>query len=82
MALIPDKIHYPEIEHSYLLELKSLKTSASDGDVEEAYKQAVKQLAQYANDARLPQMMNGTRIHQVAIVYRGNDLAKIKETAE
>lgn len=82
MALIPDKIHYPEIEHSYLLELKSLKTSASDGDVEEAYKQAVKQLAQYANDARLPQMMNGTHIHQVAIVYRGNYLAKIKETTE
>ena len=82
MALIPDKIHYPEIAHSYLLELKYLKPSASDGDVEEAYKQAAKQLAQYAKDARLPQMMNRTQIHQVAVVYRGSDLVRIGGVTE
>ena len=65
-----------------LLELKYLKPSASDGDVEEAYKQAAKQLAQYAKDARLPQMMNGTQIHQVAVVYRGSDLVRIREVTE
>ena len=39
-------------------------------------------IAQYAKDARLPQMMNRTQIHQVAVVYRGSDLARIREATE
>ncbi len=79
MALLPDKVHYPEIEHSYLLELKYLKPNASDKEIKESFEQACVQLAQYQDDIRLPQMTSGTKLHAVAIVYRGKTIAKLKE---
>lgn len=79
MVLVPDKVHYPEIEHSYLLELKYLKPNVSDNEVKVSSEQADAQLRQYAADARLPQMTNGTELHAVTIVYRGTEIALMKE---
>lgn len=39
---------YPELEHSYLLELKYLPSSASDAEIETARQTAINQLIRYA----------------------------------
>jgi len=61
------------------LELKYLKTGDSDEEGNKALEEARTQLEQYAQDARLPQLMNGKPIHKIAIIYKGNDLWKVTE---
>ena len=79
LTMIPDLTRFPEVAHAYLLELKYLKTGDTDEDGNKALEEARAQLEQYAQDARLPQLMNGKPIHKIAIIYKGNDLWKVKE---
>ena len=48
--LLPDKARYPEIAHSYILELKYLKPAATDAEVETKSLEADTQLQRYSND--------------------------------
>ena len=79
LTMIPDLTRFPEVAHAYLLELKYLKTGDTDEDGNKALEEARAQLEQYAQDARLPQLMNGKPIHKIAIIYKGNDLWKVTE---
>lgn len=79
LTMIPDLTRFPEVAHAYLLELKYLKTGDTDAEGNKALEEARAQLEQYAQDARLPQLMTGKPIHKVAIIYKGNELWKITE---
>lgn len=79
LTMIPDLTRFPEVAHAYLLELKYLKTGDTDEEGNKALEEARAQLEQYAQDTRLPQLMNGKPIHKIAIIYKGNDLWKITE---
>ena len=79
LTMIPDLTRFPEVAHAYLLELKYLKTGDTDEEGNKALEEARAQLEQYAQDTRLPQLMNGMPIHKIAIIYKGNDLWKITE---
>ena len=79
LTMIPDLTRFPEVAHAYLLELKYLKTGDTDEEGNKALEEARTQLEQYAQDARLPQLMNGKPIHKIAIIYKGNDLWKVAE---
>ena len=79
LTMIPDLTRFPEVAHAYLLELKYLKTGDTDEEGNKALEEARAQLEQYAQDARLPQLMNGKPIHKIAIIYKGNDLWKVTE---
>jgi len=61
------------------LELKYLKSTDTDEEGIKALEEAKTQLAQYAQDTRLPQLMSGKPIHKIAIIFKGNDLWKIEE---
>ena len=79
LTMIPDLTRFPEVAHAYLMELKYLKTGDTDEAGNKALEEARAQLEQYAQDARLPQLMNGKPIHKIAIIYKGNDLWKVTE---
>ena len=79
LTMIPDLTRFPEVAHAYLLELKYLKTGDTDEEGNKALEEARAQLEQYAQDTRLPQLMNGKPIHKIAIIYKGNDLWKVTE---
>ena len=79
LTMIPDLTRFPEVAHAYLLELKYLKTGDTDEEGNKALEEARAQLEQYAQDARLTQLMNGKPIHKIAIIYKGNDLWKVTE---
>ncbi|MBM0144860.1 AAA family ATPase [Segatella copri] len=79
LTMIPDLTRFPEVAHAYLLELKYLKTGDTDEEGNKALEEARAQLEQYAQDTRLPQLMNGKPIHKIAIIYKGNDLWKVAE---
>lgn len=79
LTMIPDNVRFPEVAHGYLLELKYIKTTDSDEVGNNAIEEAKAQLEQYAQDPKLPQLMNNHPYHQVVIVYKGNDLWKVEE---
>ena len=79
LTMIPDLTRFPEVAHAYLLELKYLKSGDTDKEGMKALEEAKAQLDQYAQDARLPQLMSGKPIHKIAIIYKGNDLWRVEE---
>ena len=68
--------------HSYILELKYLKTDATDTEAEKQWTDAVAQIKSYAADAKLQSMLHGTRIHLIIVQIKGYDVVKREEVDE
>ena len=74
--LLPDH-RYPMVKHSYILELKYLKTEATEAESEQQWLQAEQQLRQYAQGPRVQQMLRGTQLHLLILQIRGYKLEKL-----
>ena len=72
--LLPDKARYPEISHSYILELKYVKPTATDAEVEAKSMEADGQLQKYANDKIVKRLCSGTQLHLLKTVFRGAEM--------
>ena len=72
--LLPDKIRYPEIAHSYILELKYVNPAASDAQVDEKSREADGQLAKYSQDNIVKRLCAGTQLHLLKVVFRGGEM--------
>lgn len=77
--MLPDKARYPEIAHSYILELKYVKPTATDAEVEAKSTEADGRLHQYANDKIVKRLCQGTRLHLLKVVFRGAEIALCSE---
>ena len=80
--LLPNYTVYPMVAHSYILELKYLKTDATDTEAEKQWTDAVAQIKSYAADAKLQSMLHGTRIHLIIVQIKGYDVVKREEVDE
>ncbi len=69
--LMPDFVHYPMVAHSYILELKYLKTDATKAEAEKQWAEAEKQIRGYAEAPRVRQLTAGTTLHLVILQIRG-----------
>lgn len=74
LLLLPDKARYPEVAHSYVIELKYLKAGATDADAVRAEQEAEEQLRRYAADKGLRRLSEGTALHLITIVFRGPEM--------
>ena len=72
--LLPDKARYPEIAHSYILELKYVKPAATDAEVEAKSVEADTQLQQYSNDKIVKKLCANTQLHLLKAVFRGAEM--------
>ena len=77
--LLPDKIRYPEIAHSYILELKYVNPTASDAQVDEKSREADGQLAKYSQDNIVKRLCAGTQLHLLKVVFRGGETVVCEE---
>ena len=73
--MLPDKARYPEIAHSYIMELKYVKPSATEAEVEAKSRKAEEQLHRYASDKIVKRLCEGTQLHLLKVVFRGADMA-------
>ena len=71
--------NYPELAHSYLLELKYLPSSSTDAEVETARQNAIAQLTRYAQGINIAGTKGHTQLHRLILVWRGMELAVAKE---
>ena len=79
--LLPNYTVYPMVKHSYILELKYLKTDATDAEAEKQWTEAVAQIRTYATDKKLQSMLHGTQLHCIVAQIKGYDLVRMEETA-
>ena len=77
--LLPNHAAYPTVAHSYILELKYLKSDATEAEAERQWAEAVEQVKAYAADRKLQSMLHGTRLHPIVAQIKGYDLLRMEE---
>ena len=70
---------YPDIEHSYVLELKYLPSSSSDAEVAKARETAIGQITRYAQSLNIERTAGHTKVHRLILLWRGIELAVAEE---
>ena len=79
--LLPDKKRYPDIGHSYILELKYAGRTTTDTELETQAEEGRRQLLQYSKDKITLQLAKDTTLHLILLQFRGWDLVKCEEIA-
>ncbi|MCF2659827.1 AAA family ATPase [Parabacteroides distasonis] len=77
--LRPRQEIFTDMEHSYIIELKYLRSKATDAEAEAAVKQAEAQVCRYADTVNVNDNIGHTRLHKVIVVYRGVDMVACEE---
>ncbi len=80
--LLPNYTVYPMVAHSYILELKYLKTDATDAEAAQQWIDAVAQIKTYAADRKLQSMLHSTKLHLIVVQIKGYDVVKREEIVE
>ena len=70
---------FTDMEHSYIIELKYLKSHACDEDVKSAVEQAKAQVCRYADTVTVGESIGQTSLHKVYVVYRGVEMVACGE---
>ena len=70
---------FTDMEHSYIIELKYLKSHATDTEVEVASQQAEAQVCRYADTVNVNDNIGQTHLHKVIVIYRGVEMVVCKE---
>ena len=76
--LLPNYAVYPMVKHSYILELKYLKTEATEAEASRQWAEAVEQIKTYAADKKLQSMLHGTQLHCIVVQIKGYDTVRIE----
>ena len=79
LFLMPDLVRYPAIRHSYIIELKVLKTSDTDERASRQWAEATDQLHTYAQGRKVQLMTAGTTLHLIVLQMRGTELHRLEE---
>lgn len=77
--LLPDKQRYPDIEHSYIIELKYAARTTTDVELAAQVEEGHRQLFQYSEDKKARQLATGTTLHRLLIQFRGWDMVRCEE---
>lgn len=79
LFLMPDHSRYPEVAHSYIVELKYLSAKDSAEKAEAQWEDAVRQIHGYAEGGKVRQMCRGTELHLIVMQFQGWELARMEE---
>lgn len=77
--LFPDKKRYPDVEHSYIIELKYASRNATDKELEIQAEEGRYQLLRYSEDKAARRLAEGTTLHRLLLQFRGWDLVRCEE---
>ena len=70
---------FTDMGHAYIVELKYLKSQASDADVQAAVEKAKAQVCRYADTVNVNAHIAHTQLHKVYVIYRGVEMVACEE---
>ncbi len=75
ILLLPNLLHFPDIEYSYLIEMKYIKPSEySEAKLEEKIKDAKEKLNKYKNDDSLKNLTGKTATISLILIFSGIEI--------
>lgn len=77
--LMPDRIRYPEVTHSFIFELKYLPKKDYETKAEAQWQEAVTQIRDYAQGEKVKVMCQDTQLHCVVMQFAGWELKRMEE---
>ncbi|MDD6766908.1 MAG: PD-(D/E)XK nuclease domain-containing protein, partial [bacterium] len=77
--LMPDLERYPDIRHSYIIELKYLPMTATQTEADKQWHEAVEQIRGYAQGQVVHRMIGKTQLHLLIAQLKGYDLLKLDQ---
>ena len=77
--LCPLVENFPDMQHSYIVELKYAKSKDTDAHVQQLYQNAVAQVIRYAESEVVASAVKTTQLHKIVIVYKGTEMVVSKE---
>ena len=80
--LFPDRMRFPNVPHSYIIEFKYAKAGAKKAELAKQRKEGVAQLKCYAKDKMVPVLAKGTTLHLIFVQYRGPKMVACELVAE
>lgn len=70
---------YPDMSHSYIIELKYARYKDPESRVEELRAEAVTQANRYADTDRVKNAIGTTQLHKIVVVYKGMEMRVCEE---
>ena len=80
--LFPDRMRFPNVPHSYIIEFKYAKAGAKKAELAKQRTEGVAQLKCYAKDKMVPVLAKGTTLHLIFVQYRGPKMVACELVAE
>lgn len=77
--LLPDTMRWPDVAHSYIIELKYLHRNATDAEAKNQWDKAVEQIRKYSKAPKIPTMLNGTKLHAIIVQVKGWNLLRMED---
>jgi len=71
--------NYPDMEHSFIVELKYCKSDATDEQVAKLREDAIAQVNRYADSEVVKTEVKTTRLHKVIVIFRSVDMVICEE---
>ena len=70
---------YPDMKHSYIVELKYAKYKDPESRVEELHQEGIEQANRYADTDRVKKAVGSTVLHKIVVVYKGMEMRVCEE---
>ena len=80
--LMPDRMRYPEVAHSYIIELKYLTAKDTEATADQQWAEAIDQVRRYTADRKVQQMTRDTELHLIRMQMRTTELLRIDEVPQ
>ena len=77
--LLGDTFHYKGVKHSYIIELKYLKTDATDAEAERQWQEAVEQVKRYGASENVQKLTAATTLHLIILQMKGAEPLRFEE---
>lgn len=79
--LMPDSSHisYRDVHHSYIIELKYVKSDATPQEAESKWQEGVGQANRYYECRRAKVLSQGTELHRIVMLFRSRTLERLEE---
>ena len=80
--LFPDRMRFPNVPHSYIIEFKYAKAGAKKAELAKQRKEGIDQITRYAKDKMVPTLAKDTTLHLIFVQYRGPKMSSCELIAE
>jgi hypothetical protein len=77
--LMPEKDKIPNMEHSYIIELKYLSSGDTDAKAEAQWQEAVEQIHRYMQAPKVHLLSQDTKLHAIVLQVKGAELHRTEE---